>query len=376
MADPYLRASFELHFTGFMLQPEIFADSEVVVIFGPSGAGKSLTLRALAGLVAPLRGFIALGDRTLFDSERGINLPPQDRKVGYVPQNFALFPHRTIAQNIGYGLHDLSRPQREERIQELLVTMSLEDQGSRKPGAVSGGQQQRAALARALAARPELLLMDEPFGALEEELRVHLRQEIRQAQRRSGIPVVLVTHNLAEAYNLADLLIVIDEGKVIQSGARDDVFRRPIHPKVARMMGMLNILETRVIDAQRGRASVEWFGNEVVVEGEGLHESEGKLTLGIRPEEITILPPAEALEVDRNTNLFKGILVEDIPQGLDHLLTFQIHNTEGGRARLIVRVPHPEFITKNITQNEFCWLIVEPSEIHTFLPNSSPSNPP
>ena len=170
MNNPLLSVHLEIQFGEFALCPRFESGAELVVIFGPSGAGKSVTLRALAGLVTPIHGLIRLGDRVLFDAENGINLPPQKRNVGYVPQNYALFPHRSISENIGFGLHNLPRSERDLRVREFLAIMQLENEKDRKPREVSGGQQQRVALARALATRPALLLLDEPLGALDEPI--------------------------------------------------------------------------------------------------------------------------------------------------------------------------------------------------------------
>ncbi len=218
MADPRLEVDLDIQVSGFRVRPKFTAGAEIVVLFGPSGAGKSLTLRTLAGLVRPAAGRIRLNNRVLDDVERGIHLRPQDRRLGYVPQNYALFPHLTVFDNVAYGLRRAPAAERRPRVISLLERMRLENRADWRPGELSGGQQQRAALARALAPSPEILLMDEPLGAVEESLRMELREEVRRIQTQDQIPVVLVTHNLAEAYSLAERLVVIVEGVVRQSG--------------------------------------------------------------------------------------------------------------------------------------------------------------
>ncbi|NIM93935.1 MAG: ATP-binding cassette domain-containing protein [Anaerolineales bacterium] len=364
MAEPVLRAELEIKFDEFDLAPKFTAGPELVVIFGPSGAGKSLTLRALAGLVRPHHGYISLGDRVLFDSEHGIDLPPQERNVGYVPQTFALFPHRTIAQNISYGLHTLNRSERTQRVNELLITMRLEDEKDRRPSEVSGGQQQRAALARALATRPDLLLMDEPFGALDEELREHLREEIRQVQRRYQIPVMLVTHNLSEAYTLADQLIVLQEGRVIQSGPKDEVFRQPATKGVALLMGMSNILEVKVLRTDGEKTILDWSGHRIRLANVLPMEEGTVLLLGIRPEEIKILPHQDRSELQSTENIFTGTMIDEQAQGQHHILTFFIQSPSGGGHRLTIRTPHPTYREYSLSLNQEYTLVIDSSNIH------------
>ncbi len=190
----------------------------VAVLFGPSGAGKTTLLRCIAGLERPDEGLVALGDATWLDSARGIDLPPQDRHLGFLFQEYALFPHLTVARNVTYGLSRLSTAEREERLRSLLTLFGLAELGSRYPAQLSGGQKQRVALARALATRPRLLLLDEPLSALDEPLRVPLREELRRLLVSSGIPSLLVTHDRADALALGDCMAVIAEGRVRRVG--------------------------------------------------------------------------------------------------------------------------------------------------------------
>ncbi len=366
MAEPILEAELAIQIPGADVQVGLQVGSEIAVVFGPSGAGKSLTLRALAGLVRPSRGLIRLGGRTLFDSRLGIDLPPQRRRVGYVPQHYALFPHRTIAGNVAYALHRQPRAERTRRVGELLHLMRLEDQAQRLPGQVSGGQQQRAALARALAAQPDLLLMDEPFGALEESLRTHLGEALRRAQARFPIPVVLVTHNLAEAYSLADRLVVIDRGRVLQSGPRDELFRRPANPKVAALMGMTNILRVAVVDAEEGRGRVDWQGVALRLDASIPWQPGQATVLGIRPEEIMFVRRNRPLEAGMDENLLEGVIVDDRPQGFDHLVTVALQPEAPGERRLSVRIPHPIFLRLQLAPGQRRTLAIKPSSLHVF----------
>lgn len=359
--SPALVACIETRMDGFSLDLELLADAKTVVIFGPSGSGKSLTLRSIAGLRRPDAGMIRLGGRTLFDSALGINLPPQQRRVGFVPQDFALFPHYTIAENIGYGLNRLPGSERRRRVEEMLSLMDLSAYAERLPGAVSGGQQQRTALARALAARPDLLLMDEPFGALDEVLRFHLREEVRRLQQRYAIPVILVTHSLSEAYSLADKLVVLERGRIAQVGPRDLVFRQPVTPAVARLMGMNNILETTCTGLDDDRVLLDWQGIKLRAVRAGQPAIGEPLLVGVRPEEVMIIRhPTSSL----GENQLRGSVIEDRPMGFDHLLT--IVPEAHPQLRLQLRIAHPNFLKLQVRLGETRVLAIDPQSIHLF----------
>ena len=204
----------------FELAVRFASDAPVLALFGPSGAGKSLTLQAIAGLVRPQRGHVHIGGRTLFDGQAGVDLPAAQRRVGYLFQDYALFPNLTVAQNVGFGLTSWRqprlRPADAERVQELLETFGLTGLAQARPGALSGGQRQRVALARALACQPELLLLDEPFAALNPLLRQSLRQELALVRERWRIPMLLITHDVEDVLALADVACVLEQGRVVR----------------------------------------------------------------------------------------------------------------------------------------------------------------
>ncbi len=195
----------------------------ITVLFGPSGCGKTTVLRCLAGLHRPQRGVIRLGSETWFDADKKICCSPQERDIGFLFQDYALFPHLTVSQNVGYGLNQLSAVARQQRVGEMLSALKLTGLEARYPHQISGGQQQRAALARVLARRPQLLLLDEPLSAIDESLRAQLRTELRRVLTEFGIPVVLVTHDPAEAKELAHRVVVLGNGRVVQSGTIHEV---------------------------------------------------------------------------------------------------------------------------------------------------------
>ncbi|RJG20995.1 ATP-binding cassette domain-containing protein [Massilia cavernae] len=202
----------------FELNVKFQSDSQRIVIFGPSGSGKSLTLKAIAGLLQPDEGHIRLDGATLFDSDAGINLPPQSRRVGYLFQDYALFPHLNVRQNIAFGLSrrwfNPSKDTHSEAVDYWLDAFRLQHLAHQLPAEISGGQRQRVALARALVTRPSALLLDEPFAALDPALRVHLHGELDQLQRHLQIPMVLITHDPSDAEVFGDHIVHLRDGAV------------------------------------------------------------------------------------------------------------------------------------------------------------------
>jgi molybdate transport system ATP-binding protein len=202
----------------FALHAAFASSDDFVVLFGASGVGKSLTLQAIAGLQRPDSGIIRCGDRTLFDAERGIDLPIQERRIGYLFQDYALFPHLTVAQNVGFGLRRLWQlrpaPQKQRRVDEMLDVFELRDLATAYPRDLSGGQRQRAALARALIKQPDLLLLDEPFAALNPILRAKMRVELTRIRDHFQVPVILITHDQEDVEAFGETLVLYEDGKV------------------------------------------------------------------------------------------------------------------------------------------------------------------
>ncbi|MBZ0156417.1 MAG: ATP-binding cassette domain-containing protein [Alphaproteobacteria bacterium] len=221
---------------GFLLDAEWEMENELAVLFGYSGAGKSLTLQAIAGLMEPDEGLVRMRGVVVFDSSRGINVPPHRRNIGYVFQDCALFPHMTVRANIAYGLNAMERREREPRVQEMLERFRLEGLEGKYPAELSGGQKQRVAFARSLIRRPEVLLLDEPFSALDNPVRLEMRTLLKEVRSVFSIPVVLVTHDLSEASSLADRLIVYAAGRVVQTGTPGEVFRNPASIEVENLV--------------------------------------------------------------------------------------------------------------------------------------------
>jgi molybdate transport system ATP-binding protein len=229
----------------------------VTVLFGASGSGKTTTLRCVAGLERPERGHIRFRDETWFDAERGIFLPPQQRRIGYLFQEHALFPHLSVARNIGYGLGRVGQRERRRRVGEITELLGLADLEHRYPSQVSGGEQQRVALARALVCRPRLLLLDEPLSALDGPTREHLRRQLRRWLAQLRIPSLLVTHDRIEALALGDHLVVLHDGRVCQSGPAHEVFSKPVDLSVARIIGIDTVELAKVLHVADGLATIQ-----------------------------------------------------------------------------------------------------------------------
>ena len=309
-----LNCAISKRFDDFQLRVEFEAGDEVVVLLGPSGAGKSLTLQSVAGLVKPDGGRIALNDRVLFDAGSRVQLSPQQRRVGYVFQSYALFPHLTVAGNVGYGLHRLKRDQRRTRIAEVLRMVHLEAFMERRPDQLSGGQQQRVALARALATEPELLLLDEPFAALDAPIRIQLRREFLSLRRQLGIPALFVTHDLEEAAVLADRIVVIVDGEIRQSGPTRQILDQPADADVAELVQARNILEGTLV--WRGEEpAVETPIGTLPVDSGRATRLDGAVNVVIRPEVIRIVSDDRPLDRLRGDAFVCGVVLEVLDHG-------------------------------------------------------------
>jgi len=202
-----------------LLAVDFQVEQGLIVLFGPSGCGKSTVLNCIAGLLKPEAGFIKIGGQVFYDCQSGVNLCPQDRQLGYVFQHSALFPHLNVKDNICFGISNWPLSRKEERLEVLLNLLELNGLSQRTISQLSGGQIQRVALARALAREPGVLLLDEPFTALDYELRTQLGQELKALQRRLQIPMLMVTHSLPEARDLADQVVSMKDGRVVDAGA-------------------------------------------------------------------------------------------------------------------------------------------------------------
>lgn len=250
-------------FAHFDLNVAFEAKASSIAILGPSGAGKSLTLRTIAGLLRPRSGLVAVGGRVLLDTSAGVDVPPEQRGLGYVAQRDGLFEHLDVERNLRFALTKLPDSERRVRVEELLSGLGLRRLRSAKPQTLSGGERQRTALGRALARGPSALLLDEPFSNVDAAVRRELRVLVREVHDRTGLPVVLVTHDREDALDLSDYVIVVEKGRVVQYGAIEDVFAHPASRSIAHLVGIPNVLAVRSLETRldgRVRAITAWGG--------------------------------------------------------------------------------------------------------------------
>ncbi|WHZ22201.1 MAG: Molybdenum ABC transporter ATP-binding protein ModC [Nitrospira sp.] len=272
--------------------------STVLILFGPSGSGKTTILRSIAGLEWPEEGTIRFVSRTWLDTASGIRVTPQDRHIGYMSQDYALFPTYTVAGNIGYGLGHLSVADRQRRVDEMVELFQLRGLGQAKPRELSGGQQQRVALARAVAPRPLLLLLDEPLSALDAPTRLHLRDELRSLLKKLALPSIIVTHDWAESLTLGDVMAVISAGEVLQVGAPIEVFSRPQNAEVARVVGVETVVKGRVVGSADGMLRVNVNGTTLTaIEAE---PTGPEVFVCIRAEDVVLERGSAAASSARN----------------------------------------------------------------------------
>ena len=275
----------------FSLELEFQATAGVTVLFGPSGSGKTLTLDLIAGFVRPDDGRILLDDEILFDGAAGVNLPPQARNCGYVFQNYALFPHMTLRQNLEFAAERRARLERHRRVNEMLEKFRLVDAAGRRPHEVSGGQRQRCSIARALIGAPKLLLFDEPAQGLDAPLRAEFYEVLRQVRADFKTPTLLVTHSLDECFELGEEMLVLREGRIVQSGTPAAILEQPANVDVARLLGIFNLLpaEIRALDPGRNTSKVQM--GEYELEGPYFpgHLKGDRVTVCVRPERLSVL---------------------------------------------------------------------------------------
>ncbi|WP_322796984.1 ABC transporter ATP-binding protein [Tepidiforma sp.] len=313
-----LAADFALRAGSFSLEVHVEAGPGITVLFGPSGSGKSLTLRAIAGLTRPRSGRVTFDDTVLFDRSAGIDCPPHRRRLGFAGQHPALLPFLDVAGNVAFGLRGIPRAERATRVRQWLERVGLPGFESRRVGTLSGGQAQRIALARALAPGHRLLLLDEPFSALDESLRQGLRAILRRLATEQELTILFVTHDLREAHLLADQLVVLDGGTILQCGQRETVFRAPANRRVALLLGAVNVFPG-VVRARDGQ--------NLLVESHGLvlraRSSAGDPAPG-DPVDLTIRPERVIVRrSDPGINAFPARVAEDLDYGAAHTLVFE-----------------------------------------------------
>jgi ABC-type Fe3+/spermidine/putrescine transport system ATPase subunit len=278
---------------------------ECLALAGPSGAGKTSVLRIAAGLVRPERGLVEANGETWLDTERGVDVPPERRRCGYVFQEYALFPHLSAWQNVAYSLRGIPRAQRRERAHELLDRFGLRQLADARPRTLSGGERQRVAVARALARKPDVLLLDEPLSALDLKIRLEMEVELRRVHRETGATFVYVTHDQREAMALSDRLVVMNEGHIEQVDTPTEVYRCPSSVFAAQFVGNANVLPAEVVEAGAGHSVLTIGGHRLRVARP--MESTGPAWLVLRPEAVRVAGPAANGVPDALTGVVRDV---------------------------------------------------------------------
>lgn len=301
----------------FSLNVAFEAENGVTCLLGPSGCGKSMTLKCVAGIEKPDQGHIELDGAVLFDSEKNINLPPQKRQVGYLFQNYALFPNMTVRQNILCGVHqEKSRLVRERKLNDMICLMQLDGLENHRPDQLSGGQQQRVALARILVNEPKLLMLDEPFSALDGHLRDALKIELRDMLQDFGREVLMVTHSRDEAYNMSREIAVMDQGRILAKKKTKDLFADPGSVQAAILTGCKNIAAAKKIGPHQ--VEVPEWGVTLETAGE---IQDGLKAIGIR---------AHYFNPGTQHNRFPVSYVEEMEEPFELILQFRYASQAAG----------------------------------------------
>jgi len=357
---------------GFLLDVAWTAGDGVVALFGPSGAGKTLTLQCLAGLVRPDEGRIVVDGRVCLDTPAGIDVPTQQRRLGYVFQGYALFPHLSVADNVGFGLRDRPRRTRDDRVRDVLVRLGLGGMERRLPRELSGGQRQRVALGRALAIDPALLLLDEPLSALDLPLRQALREELRRILEEWAVPAVIVTHDFTEAYRLGDRIVVYESGRVVQAAPRAELLWRPASEAVARIVGIRNVLRGTVLKSTPDRIQIYWRGQTLEAVNSPTHAylpaTDDPIAFFIRPEYVRLIRKDRGPADPRHhMNLMSGVIVSEEDWGTNWTLRLRLDEPGGpaqGDFDLEVEVPHLVYEILEIARERHWQFSIHRGSIH------------
>jgi iron(III) transport system ATP-binding protein len=285
-------------------------DKEFFSLLGPSGCGKSTVLRCVAGLEEPSGGEIYIGQARVNSTADRINIPTEIRPIGMVFQNYAVWPHMTVRENVAYPLKlkKLAKELVATRLKDALRTVGLERLAERYPNQLSGGEQQRVALARALIKEPEVLLLDEPLSNLDAKLREQMRFELKDLQRRTGIPILYVTHDQAEALAMSDRLAVMNAGRIIQIGAPAEIYMYPSDRFVADFIGLMNFLPGRILARNGEQATIEFLGGHRLTVADSRRLS-GACVVAVRPEDIS-LSPAGPIRCRIEVRSYSGHLID------------------------------------------------------------------
>lgn len=353
-----LEVDIKKRLPGFDLEVSFSVNREILSILGPSGSGKTMTLLSIAGLLCPDEGYIRLNGSVLFDSKSKICLPAQKRNIGFVFQNYALFPHLTVQENIAYGIRHLPNNEIQERVSQLLTTMHIPDLGHRYPSELSSGQQQRVALARAIAPSPGVLLLDEPFSALDALRKEQLEYELLSLQQIYKGDILFVTHDLAQGYKLSSRIAVYEAGRIIQCDNKHKVVYSPANRSVARMTGVKNLMDGTVtaVNGRQVWVNVTNLARVIRIDTEdnSCFAINQPVTIGIRPECINITHgPGENTLACKLERSIEGV-------GINHV---HFHTGDDGSEGYTIEANIPAGLMPDLSAGHDCTLFLPPDNL-------------
>jgi len=356
-----LAASLRLELPSIDIRVELAVGHEILVLFGPSGAGKTLTIKMIAGLVRPDAGRVAIGGRVVFDAATGVDLPPQQRNTGYVPQRSGVFPHLTALENVALplrrGAQRLPKGEADQRALELLERFGLGRRAAAYPAQMSGGELQRVALARVMALQPEILLVDEPFAALDGPVRSELRREFRAFQRELSVPTIFITHDIEEAAIVGDRIAIMVGGEVRQVGRTRDILDAPADREVALLVQSGNLFDGKV--SQRdGTTVVETPVGRLRAAACELPPGR-TVTVVIRPEGIRILREDRDAERFAEAAVLPGVILEVADHGALTAVTAAV-----GAGRIIVTLSPTAASNLQLEPGKSIRLAIPPERVH------------
>jgi molybdate transport system ATP-binding protein len=348
----------------FSLDVSFEMGNELVVLFGPSGSGKTTLFKCISGITEPDCGKITVGSKVYYDRDKKINLPIQKRNLGYVFQNYTLFPHMKVRKNIECGLKGWGKEERDERVMEMLNLLHIEELETRYPSQLSGGQKQRVALARALAPKPGILLLDEPFSALDMEIRTELAEKIKNLQKKIGIPLLFITHSLEEAFMMADRIVILHGGKIQQFGTPEEIFYHPENLHVAELIGISNIFDDAYVEEhdEESKNTVLKSGDLRIKIKSPNFKAGDKVSWGIHPENITFLSP-DSVSEDKEGNTYSAYANSIINKGPRKRIILKLvkHNKN-----ITAEVPAQFIDSLNLRTGDLCLIRLETSKIVAF----------
>jgi molybdate transport system ATP-binding protein len=348
------------------------APQEMLALVGPSGSGKSTVLRAIAGLTRVAKGDVECNGVPWLAVDRGIDLSPRQRRIGFVFQHYGLFPHLTALANVMESLVDVSRGERERRARDLLARVHLDGLEQRLPAALSGGQQQRVAVARALAREPNVLLLDEPFAAVDRATRERLYTELAELRRELSIPVVLVTHDLDEALMLADRMSVLYRGCTLQTGVPFEVVARPSTVQVAQLVGLKNVFRAGVVahNMDPKETVIEWRRHRLRARLQTDFPEGSQITWAISQGQIVLLGSAQAVAV----NTLPGTVLQYVRLGNNAALAIAIGGVD--RPPVFMTVPLHEARERGIERGCDVCIALRAEAIHLMPADSKADEGP